>query len=52
MKEWEVANLHGQTSDVYAYAMYDTGLNVLSMKINHLPQFKHKHKHQKFAHEN
>jgi hypothetical protein len=34
MKEWEVANFHGQTSD--AYAMYDTGFKVLSMKINYL----------------
>jgi hypothetical protein len=32
--------------------MYDTGVKVLSMKINYLAPFKHKHKHQKFAHEN
>jgi hypothetical protein len=29
-----------------------TGFKVLSMKINYLAPFKHKHKHQKFAHEN
>jgi hypothetical protein len=33
-------------------AMSDTGFKVLSMKINYLSPFKHKHKHQKFAHEN
>ena len=32
--------------------MYDTGFKVLSLKINYLAPFKHKHKHQKFAHEN
>jgi hypothetical protein len=32
--------------------MYDTGFKVLSMKINYFAPFKHKHKHQKFAHEN
>jgi hypothetical protein len=32
--------------------MYDTGFKVLSMKINYLAPFKHKHKHQKLAHEN
>ena len=30
--------------------MYDTGFKVLSMKINYLAPFKHKH--QKFAHGN
>jgi hypothetical protein len=30
--------------------MSDTGFKVLSMKINYLPPFKHKHKHQKLAH--
>ena len=29
-----------------------TGFKVLSMKINYLAPFKHKHNHQKFAHEN
>jgi hypothetical protein len=29
--------------------MYDTGFKVLSMKINYLAPFKHKHKHQKFV---
>jgi hypothetical protein len=48
MKECEVANFHGQTSDAYAYV----GFKVLSMKINYLAPFKHKHKHQKLAHEN
>jgi hypothetical protein len=33
-------------------SMYDTGFKVLSMKINYLAPFKHKHKHQKFAHGN
>jgi hypothetical protein len=60
-KECEVANFHGQISDVYAYvgmvqpyicSMYDTGFKVLSMNINYLAPFKHKHKHQKFAREN
>jgi hypothetical protein len=32
--------------------MHDTGFNVLSMKINYLVPFRHKHKHQKLAHEN
>jgi hypothetical protein len=32
--------------------MYDTGFKGLSMKINYLAPFKHKHKHEKFAHEN
>jgi hypothetical protein len=36
----------------YICSMYDTGVKVLYMKINYLPPFKHKHKHQKFAHEN
>jgi hypothetical protein len=36
----------------YICSMYDTGVKVLSMKINYLAPFKHKHKHQKFAHEN
>jgi hypothetical protein len=31
--------------------MHDTGVKVLSMKINYLAPFKHKHKHQKLAHE-
>ena len=33
-------------------SLYDTGFKVLSMKINYLAPFKHKHNHQKFAHEN
>jgi hypothetical protein len=33
-------------------AMSDTGVKVLSMKINYLAPFKHKHKHQKLAQEN
>jgi hypothetical protein len=36
----------------YICSMYDTGFKVLSMKINYLTPFKHKHKHQKLAHEN
>jgi hypothetical protein len=54
-KECEVANFHGQASDAYAYVwmvqgclfswMYDTGFKVLSMKINYLAPFKHKHTH-------
>jgi hypothetical protein len=36
----------------YICSMYDTGFKVLSMKINYLAPFKHKNKHQKFAHEN
>jgi hypothetical protein len=60
MKEYQVANFHGQTSDAYAYvpslhgicSMHDTGFKVLSMKINYLAPFKYKHKHQKLAHEN
>jgi hypothetical protein len=36
----------------YICSMYDTGVKVLSMKINYLAPFKHKHKQQKFAHEN
>jgi hypothetical protein len=36
----------------YICSMYDTGVKVLSMKINYLAPFKHKHKHQKVAHEN
>jgi hypothetical protein len=58
-KECEVANFHGQTYDIfhenklpYICSMYDTGVKVLSMKINYLAPFKHKHKQQKFAHEN
>jgi hypothetical protein len=36
----------------YIYSMYDTGFKVLSMKIKYFAPFKHKHKHQKLAHEN
>jgi hypothetical protein len=36
----------------YICSMYDTGFKMLSMKINYLAPFKHKHKYQKFAHEN
>ena len=36
----------------YICSMYDTGFKVLSMKINYLAPFKHKHKHQKLAHAN
>jgi hypothetical protein len=36
----------------YICSMYDTGFKVLSININYLAPFKHKHKHQKFAHEN
>jgi hypothetical protein len=35
----------------YICSMYDTGFKMLSMKINYLAPFKHKHKHEKFAHE-
>jgi hypothetical protein len=45
------ANQH-QTLPVADISMYDTGVKVLSMKINYLAPFKHKHKHQKLAHEN
>jgi hypothetical protein len=53
-KEWEVANFHGQTSVAYAYVWMVPGslFLVLSKKINYLAPFKHKHKQQKFAHEN
>jgi hypothetical protein len=33
-------------------SMNDTGVKMLSMKINYFAPFKHKHKHQKLAHEN
>ena len=36
----------------YICSMYDTGFKVLSMKIKYFAPFKHKHSHQKFAHEN
>jgi hypothetical protein len=36
----------------YICSMYDTGFKLLSMKINYLAPFKHRHKHQKLAHEN
>ena len=36
----------------YICSMYDTGFKVLSMKINYLAPFKHKHKYQSLAHEN
>jgi hypothetical protein len=36
----------------YICSMYDTGFKVLSMKIKYFAPFKHKHKHQKLAHEN
>jgi hypothetical protein len=36
----------------YICSMHDTGFNVLSMKINYLVPFRHKHKHHKLAHEN
>jgi hypothetical protein len=32
--------------------MLDTGFKVLSMKINYLAPFKHKHIHEKLAYEN
>jgi hypothetical protein len=35
----------------YIFSMYDTCFHVLSIKINYLAPFKHKHKHQKLAHE-
>jgi hypothetical protein len=50
-KECEVANFHGPASD-YICSMYDTGVKVLSMKINYLAPFKHKDKYPKLAHEN
>jgi hypothetical protein len=31
---------------------YETGVKVLSMKINYPAPFKHKHKYQMLAHEN
>jgi hypothetical protein len=67
MKECEIANFHEQDSDAawdrshdvfhenklpYICSMYDTGFKVLSMTINYLAPFKHKHKHQNLAHEN
>jgi hypothetical protein len=45
MKKGQVVNFHGPSK-------YDTGFKVLSMKINYLAPFKHRHKHQKLAHEN
>jgi hypothetical protein len=36
----------------YIFSIYDTGFKVLSMKIYYLAPFKHKHKHQRLAHEN
>jgi hypothetical protein len=36
----------------YIRSMFDTGVKVLSMKINYLAPFKHKHKHLKLVHEN
>jgi hypothetical protein len=33
----------------YICSLHDTGFKVLSMKINYLAPFKHKHNHQKFA---
>jgi hypothetical protein len=36
----------------YICSMDDTGFKVLYMKINYLAPFKHKEKHQRFAHEN
>jgi hypothetical protein len=36
----------------YIYSKHSTGFKVLSMKINYPAPLKHKHKHQKFAHEN
>jgi hypothetical protein len=35
----------------YICSMYGTGFKVLSMKINYLAPFKHKHRHQKLVHE-
>jgi hypothetical protein len=49
MKKGQVANFHGPCNE---RMKYDTGFKVLSMKINYLEPFKHKHKHQKLAHEN
>jgi hypothetical protein len=50
-KEWEVANFQDRNHGVlhrnklpYICSMYDTGFKVLSMKINYLAPFKHKHK--------
>jgi hypothetical protein len=36
----------------YICSMYDTGFKAVSMKINYLAPFKHRHKHQKLAHGN
>ena len=56
---WKLATLHSfvawdSSHDIfhknklpYICSMYDTGFKVLSMKINYLAPFKHKHKHQK-----
>jgi hypothetical protein len=33
----------------YICSVYDTGFKVLSMKINYIAPFKHKHKHQKLV---
>jgi len=32
--------------------VYDIGFKLLSMKINYLASFKHKHKYQNLVHEN
>jgi hypothetical protein len=64
MKKGQVANFHGPCNEEmghdvfhknnlpYICSMYYTGFKVLSMKINYLAPFKHKHKHQRLAHEN
>jgi hypothetical protein len=54
MKKGQVANFHGTLHDSYSmqWRKVRSGFKVLSMKINYLAPFKHKYKHQKFAHEN
>jgi hypothetical protein len=55
-----IPSLHGigvvtffhENKKPYICSMYDTGFKVLSMKINYVAPFKHKHKYQKLAHEN
>jgi hypothetical protein len=49
---WMVPDVFHENKLPYICSMYDTGVKVLSMKINYLSPFKHKHKQQKFAHEN
>jgi hypothetical protein len=52
-KECEVANfdVFHENKLPYICSKYNAGFKVLSMKIKYFAPFKHKHKHQKLAHE-